>query len=78
MGNPVIISNEGIDIFNTKDSTFEYHGEADGVAYLEPNLNSVYTDSQSNIWIGTASGMIKLNFDLNDTLEILPKLFIQK
>jgi ligand-binding sensor domain-containing protein/serine phosphatase RsbU (regulator of sigma subunit) len=76
MGNPVIISNEGIDIFNTKDSTFEYHSEADGVAYHEPNLNSVYTDSHSNIWIGTATGMIKLNFDLNDTIEILPKLFI--
>jgi len=76
MGNPVIISNEGIDIFNSKDSTFEYHGEADGVAYLEPNLNSVYTDNHSNIWIGTASGMIKLNFDLTDTTEILPELFI--
>ena len=76
MGNPVIISNEGIDRHITKDSTFEYNGEAVGVAYLEPNLNAVYNDDFGNIWIGTASGMIKINSGLTDTLSVLPKIFI--
>ncbi|MFC2151095.1 two-component regulator propeller domain-containing protein [Bacteroidota bacterium] len=76
MGNPVIISNEGIDKFIIKDSSFEYTGESAGVAYLEPNLNAVYKDKDDNIWIGSASGIVKLNADSNDSLEILPKIFI--
>jgi len=76
MGNPIIISNEGIDKFNVKDSIFEYHGQNEGVAYLEPNLNSVYKDNEGNIWIGTASGVIKLNSEIKDTLHVLPKIFI--
>ncbi|HAF30415.1 MAG TPA: hypothetical protein DCG75_15340 [Bacteroidales bacterium] len=78
LGNPVFISNEGIDIFNIKDSTFQYHGDADGVAYKEPNLNAVYKDLKGNIWVGTASGIIKLNSDYNDTLKVLPKIFISQ
>lgn len=76
IGNPIIISNEGIDKYIVKDSTFEYHGEAAGVAYLEPNLNAVYKDSIGNIWIGTAHGIVKINSELDDSLEVLPKIFI--
>ncbi|PLX12095.1 MAG: hypothetical protein C0597_14045 [Marinilabiliales bacterium] len=78
MGNPIIISNEGIDKYITKDSTFEYQGEAAGVAYLEPNLNANYKDKNGNIWIGTANGMVKINSAINDSLEVLPKIFITK
>ena len=76
MGNPVIISNEGIDKYIVKDSTFEYNGEAVGVAYLEPNLNAIYKDGTGNIWIGTANGIIKINSELDSSLEVLPKIFI--
>lgn len=76
LGNPLIVSNEGIDKFVVKDSSFEYHDEAAGVAYQQPQLNSVYKDKQGNIWIGTAEGIIKYNADINDTTEILPKIFI--
>ncbi len=78
MGNPVIISNEGVDKYIIKDSIFEYYGEIAGVSYQEPHLNSVYKDKQGNIWIGTASGMIKLNSNISDTTEILPKIFISR
>jgi len=76
-GNPIIISNEGIDKYILKDETFEYHGEAEGVLYQEPQLNSVYKDKEGNIWIGTATGIIKLNAD-KDTAEVLPKIFISQ
>ncbi|NOQ27718.1 MAG: SpoIIE family protein phosphatase [Bacteroidales bacterium] len=75
MGNPIIISNEGIDRYATKDSSFEHQGEASGVAYQEPHLNSVYKDKNGNIWIGTASGIIKFIADI-DTTNILPRIFI--
>jgi ligand-binding sensor domain-containing protein/serine phosphatase RsbU (regulator of sigma subunit) len=78
LGNPVIISDEGFDKFNTKDSTFEYHGSEDGVAYQEPNLNAVFKDKYANIWIGTAAGIIKINNNAGDTSEILPKIFISQ
>jgi len=76
MGNPVIISNEGFDKYITKSNLFEYHGEADGLEYPEPNLNSLYKDKRGNIWIGTANGILKLTADVNDTIDVLPKIFL--
>lgn len=76
MGNPVIISNEGIEIFVVKDSVFEYFSDKVGVADQEPNLNAVFKDNESNIWIGTANGIIKMNANSEKDTEILPKIFI--
>ena len=75
-GNPVIISNEGIDKFVTRSNLFEYHGEADGLAYQEPNLNSFYKDQKGSIWVGTANGIIKVNSDAGDTIDVIPEMFI--
>jgi len=76
LGNPVIISNEGIDKFITKNKLFEYHGESEGLAYLEPNLNSLYKDPYGTIWIGTANGVLVLNSAVADSIEVFPKIFI--
>jgi serine phosphatase RsbU (regulator of sigma subunit) len=75
-GNPVIISNEGVDKIITKNNLFEYHGESEGLAYLEPNLNSLYRDPSGTNWIGTANGVLVLNSVVNDSIEVFPKIFI--
>lgn len=76
MGNPVIISNEGIDKYIVKDSSFEYFGDTYGVAYQEPNLNAVFKDSNNNIWIGSKNGLIKILSADEQSSEVLPKIFI--
>jgi len=74
-GNPLIISNEGIDKYIVKDSTFEYYGEAYGVAYQDPNLNANFKDESGNIWVGCANGLIKINYEPTEN-DLLPKVFI--
>jgi ligand-binding sensor domain-containing protein/serine phosphatase RsbU (regulator of sigma subunit) len=73
-GNLVIVSNLGIQIYYTKSNKIETLGEAEGVAFLEPNLNALYRDKQGNCWIGTSQGIVKLNANVNDSLE--PKIQI--
>jgi ligand-binding sensor domain-containing protein/serine phosphatase RsbU (regulator of sigma subunit) len=77
-GNLIIVSNQGVDKLNIKDSLFEYHGEEDGVAYWEPNLNAVYKDSTDNVWIGTKNGILKYNARAANEANVLPKIFITK
>jgi len=77
-GNVVIISNMGISVYDIKDSAFTYYGEAEGVAYLEPNLNAVYKDSLDNLWIGVEDGAIKINAKDTTSAKILPKIFITR
>jgi ligand-binding sensor domain-containing protein/serine phosphatase RsbU (regulator of sigma subunit) len=72
----LIISNEGIDKLSVEDSTFEYHGKEDGVAYWEPNLNASFKDSMNNVWIGTAKGIIKYNTQEANKMNVFPKIFI--
>ncbi|MCG8410511.1 MAG: hypothetical protein MI739_04405, partial [Bacteroidales bacterium] len=76
--NPVIVSNEGVEIFDTHDSILKYYGESVGVAYKEPNLNSIFKDKESNIWIGTNNGILKLNSNTENEEKnnILPNIFI--
>ncbi len=77
-GNIIMVSNEGIDLYNISDSIFEYYGEDDGVAYLEPNLNALYKDSLNNVWIGTANGVIIYHSSRELCGTVQPKIFITK
>jgi len=74
-GDLVIITNLGLQIFNTRQNIFESYGEEDGVAFLEPNLNSVFNDKSGNIWFGTANGLVRLNAK-SDKSEAKPKILI--
>jgi ligand-binding sensor domain-containing protein/serine phosphatase RsbU (regulator of sigma subunit) len=76
LGNPVIISNEGIDKYIVKDSSFEYYGYAYGVAYQDPNLNSVFKDNDGNIWVGCKTGILKVINQPEEFSNVLPTIFI--
>jgi len=71
----VAASNQGIDIIDINSLFIEKYGEESGVSYLKPNLNAIYKDRQDNIYIGTATGMLKYNNHIHDTL-IKPQLII--
>lgn len=71
----IAISNQGIDIVNYNKWHGVNYGEEDGLAYQEPNLNAIYTDSSGDIFIGTAHGIIKLNNYAPDK-TVKPRLLI--
>lgn len=75
-GRIVLVSNEGIDLYNTDTETFEYWGEDDKVAYQSPSLNTTVTDSIGNIWIGTQEGIIILSPSKDSTIQREPNLLI--
>ncbi len=60
-GDIVLISDEGIDLYNSKDESFESWGEEDRVAYLDPSLNAITTSPNGLIWIGTQEGIVVMN-----------------
>jgi ligand-binding sensor domain-containing protein/serine phosphatase RsbU (regulator of sigma subunit) len=75
-GEIIIISNEGIEEFNTRDSTLHHYGDEYGVAYLEPNINALFEDKDGAVWIGTQSGIIKYNPKNKPVDTLRPKIFI--
>jgi len=75
-GRIVLVSNEGIDMFDIKSETFEYWGEDDKVAYQEPSLNAAVPDLSGNIWIGTQEGIIVFNPLKDSTIQLEPNLQI--
>ncbi|PKP10595.1 MAG: hypothetical protein CVU09_06655 [Bacteroidetes bacterium HGW-Bacteroidetes-4] len=60
-GNLIVATHMGIQLFYIENKMFESYGEAEGVAFLEPNLNAQYIDTDGNSWIGTAHGIVKIN-----------------
>lgn len=83
-GRIVLVSNEGIDVYESKSETFEYWGEDDKVVYLEPNLNATATDASGKIWIGTQDGIVILSptkepdIQQEPNLQITSKLLFSK
>ncbi len=71
----VLASNQGIGLLSCANMEVRNIGERYGVAYQEPNLNTVFKDDNNNVYIGTTKGIIKLlshsPFD-----EVEPKLRI--
>ncbi len=75
-GRIVLVSNEGLDVYDPQSETFEYWGEEDRVAYLEPNLNAIQTDKTGNIWVGTQDGIMILSSTLDSGIQKEPRLLI--
>lgn len=75
-GKIMLVSNEGIDLYDETNKTFEYWGEEDKVAYQEPSLNSAVTDSKGTIWIGTQEGVISYTPSMDTTIQQEPNLQI--
>ena len=56
----------------TPDSEPNYqilnYGSAEGLINEESNINALYEDNHNNIWVGTASGLARINPKLNSEL----------
>jgi len=76
--NLVLVSNDGIDLFNPESKYFTRFGENYGVAYHDPLLNSIYKDRNDNIWIGTGNGLIKYDPHRIYRDTIKPRIFISE
>ncbi len=63
--NMLIISDIGIDVFNTSTYQVLYHDDEIGLKNIKPTLNANCKDSYQYIWIGTANGIIKYYTQLN-------------
>lgn len=74
--NLVIISNQGIKFYREGSGVFMEFGENTGLAYQYPLLNSVYTDRNGQIWIGTETGIIKYNPDYLSWMDDQPRIFL--
>jgi len=74
----LLISNEGLEVMNVRNGIITFYGEESGVAFLDPNLNSVFKDTNNNILIGTNKGIIKCNFEKIEQETIKPLLLITK
>jgi ligand-binding sensor domain-containing protein/serine phosphatase RsbU (regulator of sigma subunit) len=77
-GNIVIASNEGMQIYNCEAAGFETFCEEKGVAYLEPNLNGISSDSSGFVWISTNKGVIRYTPVSFNKHEIKPKISISR
>lgn len=59
-GNIIAVNKKGIDILNAKKNIVQHIGAESGFSEQQPNLNSLTTDLQGNLWIGTENGIVRL------------------
>ncbi len=64
-GNLIIVNDHGIDVMQTATHGILYYGAESGINEIEPNLNASFKDGDGTIWIGTKSGIIKVNMPAN-------------
>jgi len=73
----LVVSDMGFSLIDCGDYGVQSFGEEAGVAYLQPNLNSIYTDSQGNTYVGAAKGIVKLLPGITEPF-VNPELFIDR
>jgi ligand-binding sensor domain-containing protein/serine phosphatase RsbU (regulator of sigma subunit) len=74
--NLVVISDMGLQFYKPGTGESIEFSESSGLAYLYPILNSVYTDNEGKIWIGTENGLIKYNPEYLKLVDQDPKVFL--
>jgi hypothetical protein len=55
----VVVQENGLDIISISSGKIVRYGEAEGLGNLAPNLNVMSRDREGNVWIGTASGIVR-------------------
>jgi len=76
MNNLVIISNLGLLFYKPGSGVILEFGESSWLSYLYPVLNSVFTDKDGKIWIGTETCIIKYNPDYLQYVGKNPRVFL--
>lgn len=76
LNNLVVISKRGLSFYKPDKGLLLELGENSGLAYQYPVLNSVYTDKDGHIWIGTETGIIIYNPDYLKLIGQIPRVFL--
>ena len=76
LNNLVIVSNRGLLFYKPGSGIILEFGESSWLSYLYPELNSVFTDKDGKIWIGTDSGIITYNPDYLQYIGKNPRVFL--
>ena len=74
--NLVVISNKGLLFYKYESGVLLEFGENSGLSYHYPMLNSVFSDKDGQIWIGTETGIIKYNPEYLQFIDKNPKVFL--
>lgn len=74
--NLLIVSNSGLVFYRPGSGVILEFGENSFLSYQYPVLNSIFTDRDGKIWIGTETGIIKYNPDYLDFAGRNPKVFL--
>jgi ligand-binding sensor domain-containing protein/serine phosphatase RsbU (regulator of sigma subunit) len=74
--NLLVISNRGFLFYKPGKGILLELGDNSGLSYQYPVLNSVYTDKDGHIWIGTETGIIIYNPDYLKFIGQNPKVFL--
>lgn len=74
--NLIIVSNSGFLFYKPGSGSVLEFGENSWLSYQYPVLNSIYTDKDGKIWIGTETGIIKYNPDYLDFTGRSPRVFL--
>lgn len=74
--NLVVISNDGLLFYKPGSGIILEFGENSGLSYQYPILNSVFTDIDGQIWIGTETGIIIYNPDYLQFIGQNPRVFL--
>jgi len=76
LDNLLVISNRGLLFFKPGKGVLLELGENSGLSYKYPVLNSVYSDKDGHIWIGTETGIIIYNPDYLKFIGQNPRVFL--
>jgi ligand-binding sensor domain-containing protein/serine phosphatase RsbU (regulator of sigma subunit) len=76
LNNLLVISDYGLIFYNTISGDVIEFGENSGLSYQYPIENSVFTDKNHQVWIGTRTGIIKYNPEYLKVIGQNPKVFI--
>lgn len=76
LNNLVIVSNRGLLFYKPGSGIILEFGESSWLSYLYPELNSVFTDDDGKIWIGTEAGIITYNPDYLQYIGKDPLVFL--
>ncbi|MCB8994927.1 MAG: SpoIIE family protein phosphatase [Bacteroidales bacterium] len=76
--NLLVISDFGFLFYQYQKGVILEFGENTGLSYQYPILNSVYSDSEGQIWIGTQSGIIKYNPAYLKFIKQSPRVFLSE
>lgn len=65
----ILAYDNGIDVLNIDTETLRHFEENAGITNINPDLNTLAMDSENNVWIGTAKGIIKYQAQDGDLWE---------